>query len=161
MLKEEYKNYLKDNNIRKLPYIECVPELTEKIPVTYDTIIKKRPEDTVLGTHPRWAVLRDINIKMYPKTKEKVVQVYQRTLPISKFGRLRGNIEYLEDAWDIQVQPPVIKYAYVNRNSDELEFTDAKQMRIRDKYLRVRVRYDGTQYAIINAIKTYFTISYA
>jgi hypothetical protein len=34
-------------------------------------------------------------------------------------------------------------------------------MKIRDKYLKVRVRYDGKQYVIVNAIRTYFTISYA
>ncbi len=34
-------------------------------------------------------------------------------------------------------------------------------MRIRDKYIKIRVKYDGTQYAIINALKTLFTISYA
>lgn len=169
-LKEEYRDYISNNNndpekeyIVKIPYIECVPELTKKIPVTYETIIKHRPEDSILGTHPRWEVLRDINIKMYPKTKEKVVQIYQRSLPISKFGRLRGNMEYLEDAWDIQIQPPAIKYAFLSKSkvNNELLLTEAKQMRIRDKYLRVRVRYDGKKYAIINAIRTYFTTSHA
>ena len=32
---------------------------------------------------------------------------------------------------------------------------------IRDKYIKIRVKYDGTQYAIINALKTLYTISYA
>lgn len=156
-LQEKYTEFLKESGApHKIPYIECVPELTEKISVTYPTTSKP---GTILSTHPTWEVLRDINIKMLNKTREKVVQVYQRALPIKKFGRLRGNMEYLEDAWDIQIQPPAIKYAYLNNN--ELTLSDAKQMKIRDKYLKVRVRYDGTQYAIINAIKTYFTISYA
>jgi hypothetical protein len=108
---------------------------------------------------PTWEVLRDINIKVLNKTNEKVIQVYQRALPIRKFGRLRGNMEYLEDTWDVQIQPIAIKYAYLKNNMFAL--SEAKQMKIRDKYLKVRVRYDGTRYVIVNAIKTYFTISYA
>lgn len=34
-------------------------------------------------------------------------------------------------------------------------------MHIRDKYLKVRVKYSGTQYAIINAVRTLYTASYA
>ena len=35
-----------------------------------------------------------------------------------------------------------------------------KETRLRDKYLRVRVRYTGNDLAVIYAIKTLFTISY-
>lgn len=140
----------------KIPYIECVSELTEKIPVTYETTSFP---GTVLPNSPIWEALRDINIKMLNKSKENIIQVYQRALPITKFGRLRGNMAYVEDAWDIQIQPLAIKYAYLKDNS--LILSEAKQTKIRDKYLKVRVRYDGKQYAIINAIRTYFTISYA
>lgn len=163
-IQENYLAYLQEATApSKIPYIECVRELTNKIPVTYETTsnpsVSLFTDDSILSRSPSMDVLRDINIKMLNKTKEKVVQVYQRALPIKKVGRLRGNMAYLEDAWDVQVQPIAIKYAYLKNN--ELAFSDAKQMKIRDKYLKVRVRYDGTQYAIINAIKTYFTISYA
>ena len=157
LLEQKYKDYLQEPNApSKIPYIECVKELTTKIPVTYETTSKP---GTVLSTSPTWEVLRDINVKMLNKTKEKIIQIYQRGVSISKVGRLRGNMAYLEDSWDVQIQPIAIKYAYIKNN--ELALSDAKQMKIRDKYLKVRVRYDGTQYAIINAIKTYFTISYA
>lgn len=53
----------------------------------------------------------------------------------------------------------MIKYAYLR--GENVELTDSIQMKLRDKYLKVRVRYDGTKYAIINAIKTFYTISYA
>ena len=156
-IQDNYLAYLQEVNApSKIPYIECVKELTTKIPVTYETTSKP---GTVLSTSPTWEVLRDINVKMLNKTKEKIIQIYQRGVSISKVGRLRGNMAYLEDSWDVQIQPIAIKYAYIKNN--ELALSDAKQMKIRDKYLKVRVRYDGTQYAIINAIKTYFTISYA
>ena len=42
-----------------------------------------------------------------------------------------------------------------------LTFTSLTEMKVRDKYLKVRVIYDGKKLAVINAIKTLFTISYA
>lgn len=156
-IKNKYRAYLLEPDAPvKIPYIECVRELTDKIPVEYPTTSKP---DQVLPTHPTWDILRDINIKQNKKTREYIVQSYQRSLPIKKFGRLRGNMEYLEDAWDIQIQPLAIKYAYLS--GQIMRLSDAKQMKLRDKYLKVRVRYDGTQYAIINAIRTFYTISYA
>jgi len=65
----------------------------------------------------------------------------------------------MEDSWDIQIQPINFTYAYVKNN--ELLFTKANEMKIRDKYIKIRVKYDGTQYAVINALRTLFTISYA
>lgn len=158
-LEQKYLEYLQTEDApSKIPYIECVPELTEKIPVTYEAT----STGSILSKHPTMDVLRAINIKMLNKTKEKIVQIYQRALPIKKFGRLRGNMEYLEDAWDVQIQPASIKYAYLKQATDtEISLSDAKQMKIRDKYLKVRVRYDGKNYVIVNAIKTYFTVSYA
>ena len=75
------------------------------------------------------------------------------------FGRMRGNMQYLEDAWDIQIQP--ISFQYAHTDGATLYFTPKTEMKIRDKYIKIRVKYSGTQYAIINAIKTLFTISYA
>lgn len=38
---------------------------------------------------------------------------------------------------------------------------DRKETRIRDKYIKIRVRYTGNELAIITALKTLYTISYA
>lgn len=155
-LEQKYEDFLKELNAPlKIPFIEAVRELTEFIPVTYETTSSGIP----LPDSPTWEVLRYINVKMLNKSRESVVQIYQRALPIKTFGRLRGNMAYVEDAWDIQIQPIPIRYAYLKNNV--FSVSEAKQTKIRDKYLKVRVRYDGKQYAIINAIKTYFTISYA
>ena len=94
-LSNNYKSFIIENEIAKIPYIECVLELSEKIPVTYPTT---SDPNKPLPSHPEMAILRDINIKSLIKTKEKVIQSYQRALPIKDFGRLRGNMEYLEDA---------------------------------------------------------------
>lgn len=155
-LQKKYEEMLKSNRgIHKIPFIETVPELTEKIKVLEKT---DSVSEKGLSENPYAHTLRDINIKQDNKTMENNIQVYQRGLTMNKYGRLRGNMEYLEDSWDIQIQPVAIKFAYLK--NDSFAITEAFQMRIRDKYLKVRVRYDGTKYALVNAIKTQYIISY-
>ena len=124
------------------------------------------------------------------------------------FGRIKGNSEYLEDKWYVQIpsiifmqkneqnwdRPPIvinsnevpfdIKRSQVDQNTlpegytlDDVEvlpntydqgdiityngWTARKETRIRDKYMRVRIRYKGDDLAVISAIKTIYTESYA
>jgi hypothetical protein len=69
-------------------------------------------------------------------------------------------MQYVEDSWDVQIQPLLFKYAYLD-NFRNLAFSSSSEMKLRDKYIKIRIRYDGTKYAIITALKTLFTISYA
>lgn len=50
-------------------------------------------------------------------------------------------------------------------NIDDIDVSDwwsgRKETRLRDKYIKIRVRYTGEELAIITALKTLFTISYA
>ena len=165
-IKTNYEEFLTDHPaVVKIPYIETVPELTEAIPVYKTTTsdptkeLTNPPHNDTTNPPPKAEVLRAVNIRVHNKTYEQLIQSYQRGLTIKKYGRLRGNMEYLEDSWEIQIQPLTINYAYLV--SGELKLSEAKQMKLRDKYLKVRIRYDGTQYAIISAVKTQFTISYA
>ena len=75
------------------------------------------------------------------------------------YGRTKGNMHYVEDSWDIQIQPIKIRYAYLK--DGEIRFSKISEMRIRDKYIKIRVKYDGKKHSIINALRTLFTISYA
>jgi len=153
----------------KVPFIEVFQDLSDIIPVTYETTSIKDfhfPNDTEFKVNlirqvksPTWDVLRYTSMKIYSKTREKTIQTYQRGMPIKTAGRMRGNMEYLEDRWRVQIQPIAFKYAYVDKNT--LKYTNSVQSKIRDKYLKIRVRYDGKQYVMVNAIKTYFTVSYA
>ena len=134
----QFKYILQNNTtIKKLPYILYQPNF-----------IRDRVGET-----------RDITILENNKTKEKLINCFQQGLDIKTEGRVKGNMQYVEDSWDIQIQPITFKYAYLNDNN--LILTNNNQMRIRDKYIKIRVRYDGEQYAIINALKTLFTLSYA
>lgn len=78
---------------------------------------------------------------------------------IRTYGRVRGNMMYLEDEWDIELKPFNFKYAYIGSN--EINFSAASEGRIRDKYLKIKVVYSGKDLAVIQGIKTLFTISYA
>ena len=146
-----YKTYLKAKPlISKLPYI-----------ITQDTSNKEYFDvnSTTSFFRDRGVVYKDISIREHNKTKEKLVNNFQKGLNLKQFGRVKGNMQYLEDCWDIQIQPIVFTYAYVK--NDTLLFTKTTEMKIRDKYIKIRVKYDGTQYAVINALRTLFTISYA
>lgn len=77
---------------------------------------------------------------------------------VKKYGRLRGNMQYLEDLWNVEIRPIKFKWCYLQ--DGRLEF-ETKETRHRDKYLKVKVRYSGEDLAIIQAITTMYEISYA
>lgn len=81
---------------------------------------------------------------------EDVVTTYQKGLDISTEGRMRGNMNYSEDFWNVEIKP--------NRFTvgDKI-----KEGRVRDKYCIMRVKYTGENLALITALMTLYTISYA
>lgn len=81
---------------------------------------------------------------------DKFVTTYQKSKNLRVVGRRLGNIDYLEDFWKVEIRPLEFKKDNVN-----------KQSRLRDKYMRVRIRYTGDKLVLINAVKTMFTKSYA
>ena len=95
------------------------------------------------------------------KTKEITVRCHQKAKDLKDPNNTRrnANMQYLEDIWEVQIQPITFKYTYLKNGV--LTFSDTKETKLRDKYLKVRVKYNGNEYAIINAIKTMYTISYA
>ena len=105
---ESFRKKLTEPNAPyKVPFIEVFSDLTDMIPVTYETTSIKDfhfADDTEYKKHviremksPTWDVLRYISMKVYEKTKEKTIQVYQRGMTVKTAGRMRGNMEYLED----------------------------------------------------------------
>lgn len=115
---------------------------------------------------------------------------------LKEVGRLRGNMQYKEDIWEVEIRP--INYVQKNESKwnkvpqiilnnipndiekdeissndlpSEYDITDVtlpldgwtarKETRIRDKYIRIKVRYSGEDKAIISALRTIYSISYA
>ncbi len=164
-LKKEYKKILQGKyGVQKIPYIVTCSDLNIDIPIS---IVSTEREYRLAVP----SVIRAINIKKDIKLSDKIIQIYQKGLSIKKYGRLQGNLEYIEDCWKVQIQPITITYLYLRRdpnltNTDPVENmvlaqTELKQSKIRDKYLKVRIRYDGTKYVLVNAVKTLYSISYA
>ena len=77
---------------------------------------------------------------------------------VKKYGRIRGNMEYLEDLWDVEIRP--IQFKWCSLKDNKLVF-ETVETRHRDKYLKVKIRYSGKDLAIIQAIATMYDISYA
>lgn len=127
-------------------------------------------------------------------------------------GRIRGNMQYLEDRWNVQINPMnirqknesdwsvppivlqnspipdetirtegnnlVLNSSYLNKNDlfpevlhkqgyvdtnnlDDTLWDSTKQVKLRDKYLRIRIRYSGKELAVIQAVQTLFRLSFA
>ena len=81
---------------------------------------------------------------------------------IEEFGRRLGNIQYKEDSWYITIDPIMFRERFKTNDAEEQEFTGPiKSARVRDKFVKIRVKYTGEDIVIITALKTMLTLSYA
>lgn len=110
-------------------------------------------------------------------------------------GVLRGNMRYVEDRWNIQINPifykekneetwivpPIVinnspipndlniqklneaaaAMGLSNRDFDFTDWGERKSFKLRDRYIKIRIRYSGKDKTIIQAIKTLYQLSYA
>jgi hypothetical protein len=90
---------------------------------------------------------------------EKRIRQSQLCNNIKDLGRIAGNSEYVEDSWYIEIRPMNFKNAYLYNG--ELRFKKLNQSRVRDKYVKIKVKYSGNELAVIQGIKTLFDNSYA
>lgn len=77
-----------------------------------------------------------------------------------KYGRVRGNMQYLEDFWNVEIRPVQITWCYLDANG-EFQTKKVTETKHRDKYIKVKVRYSGEDLALIQAIYTIFEESYS
>ena len=86
-----------------------------------------------------------------------LLKVKQTIKNIKTYGRRLGNIEYKEDRWFTTITPIYYKDRIVGTdNSPELKST-----RIRDKWIKIRIKYTGEKLVVINAIQSLLRLSYA
>lgn len=78
---------------------------------------------------------------------------------VRKYGRIRGNMQYFEDLWNVEIRPIKLDWCYIE--NEELKFKKLPETRHRDKYIKVKVRYSGEDLALIQAILTTFNESYS
>lgn len=144
---------LQDNTIiQKLPYLKLT--LTD-----YKGMYSENPDywknksGAYTFNSSETAFTEDTQLSEYKVHTESLAN------DIKKYGRLRGNMEYKEDLWKVEVRPVSFKYAYISQ--DELTFTKQVEARHRDKFIRVKVRYNGKDLAVVQAVSTLFDQSFA
>lgn len=149
----------------KMPKLPFIPRIRYVNPNDNLYWNKKIVDKTNLTLYPlknKDYELNTTSVKLIQNllTNEDKINIEQLGNDLKKYGRMRGNMQYLEDAWNIEIKPINFKYAYLNSNGI-LSFTSGQESKIRDKYIKIRVIYSGNDLAIIQGIKTLFTISYA
>lgn len=80
---------------------------------------------------------------------QMVIVNTQKLRDIYKHGRRLGNMQYKNGMWFIQIDP-----LRLNINVPQQK----KEVRIRDKWAKVRIRYSGKDLAIITAIRTLINV---
>ena len=87
---------------------------------------------------------------------------------IEEWGRRLGNIHYKEDSWYVTIEPIKYKEKYRINDGDvddwtgiKEKYSKTKEARIRDKFVKIRVKYTGEDMVIITALRTILTPSYS
>lgn len=76
---------------------------------------------------------------------------------IEKHGRRLGNIHYKEDSWYLTIEP--IKFDPEFKADEQNPPIKWNSTRIRDKFVKIRVKYSGDSQVIITAIKNLYSLS--
>ncbi len=148
--------------ITKLPYLQL--QLTDQDGLFYNSDkdlsywANKQPNNTTKENNyslnsSETCLIEDDQLSEYKLHTESLAN------DMKKYGRARGNMEYLEDVWKVEIRPVNFRYAYINNG--QLNFSKIYETRHRDKFLRIKIRYDGKDLAVIQQIATLFDLSYA
>lgn len=94
----------------------------------------------------------DISYKWDWRLHQNAIVKMQDLKDIYKWGRRLGNMQYKEGSWFIQIEPLVKSISETDVRAM------AKEIRIRDKWAKIRIRYSGENLAIITAIRTLINV---
>lgn len=103
----------------------------------------------------------NVKVNWDPILNQYSLIVPQEAKNIVKYGRVKGNIQYREDSWHLVIKPILYKEDIKLQDKVPTENNTIQSTRIRDKFLKVRVKYSGKQLAIITGLKTLMTLSYS
>ena len=115
----------------------------------------------------RWNVqINPINIRYKNEPEWKVPPIVTTNSPNPEQQlTAKGNSLYINEnlIQDENLFPDILNnQGYINKNQlDTTTWNSTNQVKLRDKYLKVRIRYSGKELAIIQAVQTLFRISYA
>lgn len=81
---------------------------------------------------------------------------------VETYGRRLGNIQYKEDGWYTNIEP--LRYNANLKNPNITTFSELDKFvsaKLRDKWVRIRIKYKGDRLAIVNGVTTFENISYS
>ena len=84
---------------------------------------------------------------------EKHLRSVQKCNDIKTLGLIQGNIEYKEDSWWSEIRPMNFKLAYT-KDKQSLSFKSLTSARIRDKYVKIKIKYSGKDLTTVRGIST-------
>ena len=88
--------------------------------------------------------------------------VKQMCKNLETYGRRLGNIQYKEDGWYTNIEPLRYNANLKNPNIHTFSKTDPfVSAKLRDKWIRIRIKYKGDRLAIVNGVTTFENISYS
>ena len=102
--------------------------------------------------------LKNTKIQYDPILDQYELVMNQETKNMETFGRRLGNIHYKEDAWYV-VFDPIVFDENINSQSVEQTSPKWKTVPLRDKWLKIRIKYKGDQLAIITALNTIYRLT--
>ena len=88
---------------------------------------------------------------------EKHIRTTQKCNDMKQWGRIKGNMEYKEDTWVTDIRHLNFKIAYSKNNI--LQFKKLDYAKLRDKYVKVKIKYSGKDLAVIRGVLTLLDIS--
>ena len=105
---------------------------------------------------------KNVKVEYDPVLNQYNLIMIQKTKNLETFGRRLGNIQYKEDSWYLMIDPIVYdarikdpNYVITGENQEWIT------TRLRDKWLKIKIKYSGEDLVIITGIKTLFSLSYS
>lgn len=105
---------------------------------------------------------KNVKVEYDPVLNQYNLIMIQKTKNLETFGRRLGNIQYKEDSWYLMIDPIVYdarikdpNYVIAGKNQEWIT------TRLRDKWLKIKIKYTGEDLVIITGIKTLFSLSYS
>lgn len=102
--------------------------------------------------------LKNTKIQYDPILDQYELVMTQETKNMESWGRRLGNIHYKEDGWYFVIDP-IIYDQNINIQSIETTEPKWKTVPLRDKWMKIRIRYKGDQLALITAIITFYRLT--
>ena len=165
------RNYLSHHFPKELKDLEPKDPPFDKarhLDVEFEPVVllseEESDKDKLRGKNVPSPITYETRVEWDPILDEYTLVMHQDLADMAKYGRRIGNIHYVEDSWRITLQP--IYYTALEWGEDDegnpiIENSIQKSTRVRDKWAKIRVKYSGKRLALITAIQTIMTQSYA